>query len=621
MIARPSHFTKCTSLFTRHLHSRADRASIHKVYIGRRYEVASSLRNLATEEDYLHSGSQRLGALTKLICTIGPASHSPEKIQDLVNEGMRIMRINCSHATREEMEERVQWLRQCTGLHGCQKNDEKKPSNLRAVMFDTKGPELRTGVLPGGTPLTLQRNQSVVVSSLSSSSSSSSSSNNNNNNNNKYNNNSAPPSFDIELSHENISDVVNVNQSILLDDGLIELIVAEKRSDGTLLCEVQNDGVLGDRKGVNIPGAKLEMPAMTDLDREHLSIAVDLDADFIAASFVRKASDVIQIRSFLQEMYDAHPMYDKKHPLPKIIAKIESAESLQNFDEILNVSDGIMIARFDLAIEIPFTVVTRAQKMIVSKCNLAGKPVIVATQMLESMLESPRPTRAEVSDVVNAVYDGADCLMLSAESAKGKFPIETCQTLARIARQADMTYSEYSVDIDVRRRIGGDKSEVDVTRSKSVAWKLKPRVLGLARSTVQAARDAEVDLIIVISSTGTTAEMLSAEKGPVPIMAFVGSAKVGRQLMTHRGVWPAFRALQTTIPNEEKFPSNQSRMLKKEALDMLQHELNMVRPKQAVKMAKDLNMVQTGDTVLIVMSEPRSSVIGRTLTTRTATVN
>jgi pyruvate kinase len=260
--------------------------------------------------------------------------------------------------------------------------------------------------------------------------------------------------------------------------------------------------------------------------------------------------------------------------------------------------------------------------MIVAKCNLAGKPVIVATQMLESMIENPRPTRAEVSDVVNAVYDGADCVMLSGESAKGKFPIEACQTLARIARQADMTYSEYSVDIDVRRRrSGGDKSEVDVTRSKSVAWKLKPRVLGLARSTVQAARDAEVDLIIVISSTGTTAEMLSAEKGPVPIMAFVGSAKVGRQLMTHRVVWPPFHELQTTIPKEEKFPSNQSRMLKKQALDMLQHELNMVRPKQAVKAAKDLNMVQTGDTVLIVMSEPRSSVIGRTLTTRTATVN
>ena len=173
---------------------------------------------------------------------------------------------------------------------------------------------------------------------------------------------------------------------------------------------------------------------MTELDREHLSVAVELDADFVAASFVRTAADVVTIRNYLEEMRDAHRLPDSFR-IPRIIAKIESAEALQHFDEILKVSDGIMVARGDLAVEIPFSVVTRAQKMIVGKCNAAGKPVVVATQMLESMIDNPRPTRAEVSDVVNAIYDGADCVMLSGESAKGKYPTESVRTLARIAKQ------------------------------------------------------------------------------------------------------------------------------------------------------------------------------------------
>ena len=515
----------------------------------RRYETATSLKELTTEDNKL------LNPLSKIICTIGPASHSPERIQELVNEGMLVLRINCSHATRQEMEERVKWLRQSDGLHSnSNSNSTNGVNNLRAILFDTKGPEIRTSELP--KPLTLTRGESVTLSSF--------------NNNNEQS--------DIVVTYENIESVVDIGQAILLDDGLIDLTVIGKEKK-RLLCEVQNDGSLGDRKGVNIPGANLNLPAMTELDREHLSIAVELDADYVAASFVRTSNDVLQIRSYLQELHEIQRKPDL-HPIPKIISKIESAEALQNFDEILRVSDGIMVARGDLAVEIPFSVVTRAQKMIVSKCNLAGKPVVVATQMLENMIENPRPTRAEVSDVVNAVYDGADCVMLSGESAKGKFPIESCQTLARIARQADVSYSEYS----------------------NTSLPSKPNKPSMARAVVQAARDEEVDLIICVTSSGKTAEKLSAEKGPVPIMAFVASEKVGRQLNLNRGVWPVFgENLELPVGDESE----------------LQY---MLRPKQAVRKAKELGLVHSGDTVLIVLSEPSSSDLEQTFSTRTAVV-
>ena len=397
--------------------------------------------------------------------------------------------------------------------------------------------------------------------------------------------------------------VVDVGQSILLDDGLIELVVTETRPNhggGVVVAQVQNDGELGDRRGVNIPGAQLVLPAMTDLDREHLSIAVELDADFVAASFVRTASDVREIRSYLEEMRDHHRFPDA-HRIPRIISKIESAEALQNFDAILDASDGVMVARGDLAVEIPFSVVTRAQKMIVSKCNRAGKPVVVATQMLESMIDNPRPTRAEVSDVVNAVYDGADCVMLSGESAKGKYPVESVRTLARIAKQADMSFGQYGASTVAP---SGDSGN---TKGKS-----------MARAIVQAAKDGQVDLLIVITSSGKTAELLSAEKGPVPIMAFVGEAKVGRQLMSHRGVWPVYGAFPTFAPGSAAEAGGGDGAGYSEKDD--EEAGYMLRPKQAVRRAKELGMVETGDTVLIVLSEPSSSVVGQTLTTRTAKV-
>ena len=379
------------------------------------------------------------------------------------------------------------------------------------------------------------------------------------------------------IDYEGLDQVVSSGQPILLDDGLLEIIVEGPNPAGDgLVAIVQNSGVLGERKGVNIPGAKLDLPAMTDLDREHLQIACDLDADFVAASFVRYGSDVRAIRAWLGDCHDAAGRPDH-HPQPKIISKIESSEAMENFEDILAESDGIMVARGDLGVEIPFSLVTRAQKEIVARCNAVGKPVIVATQMLESMVENPRPTRAEVSDVVNAVYDGADCVMLSGESAKGKWPVESVETLRRVATQADHSYGQFGL-YHVNRTNSDETHENEY----------------VAKAVCQAAADMSASLIIVLTHTGKLARLFSKQRGPVPVMAFVDDAKVGRQLMLERGLHPVFQELQRDVSQD--------------------------RPKQAVRKARELGFVKPGDTVTIVLSEPASSVLSRTITTRVAFV-
>lgn len=465
-----------------------------------------------------------------------------------------MLRINCSHATHQEMAERVEWLRNANGRHGAK-------ANLRAIMFDTKGPEIRTGEL--AAKLEVEQGDTVLVTSTTS------------------------PISDRSHSHKTITvdydhvQDVPVGVNILVDDGLVELTVQEKKFGG-VICNVENSGIIGSRRGVNIPGATLQLPPLTKLDREHLKIAVDMDADFIAASFVRSAECVRRIRAYIEECMEKSD-WPELHPAPKIISKIESTEALKNFTEILEVSDGVMVARGDLGVEIPFSVVTRAQKMIVRQCNLAGKPVVVATQMLESMIENPRPTRAEVSDVVNAVYDGADCVMLSGESAKGKWPVLATTTLATIAGQADMSYAEFGRDHEHR-------NEASNTFDKLEA---------IAAGAVQSATAMQADLIICVSKSGRAARLLARQRGPIPIMAFVDNPKVGRQLSVHRGVFPVYQ--ESTIT--EKYP-----------------DPFIVRPRQAVRRAKEMGFVKAGDTVVIVLAEPQSSVLGGTLTTRVAVV-
>ena len=462
----------------------------------KRYETSTTLAELVNEVDELGPG---YCSLSKIICTVGPSTHSPSLIQNLVDEGMQIMRINCAKSTIEETKERVSWLRECHGLQGGSGSSSKfqdtphppnRPRNLRSVMFDTKS-------------------------------------------------------------------------------------------------------------------------------EEHLKLALELDVDFVSFN----ASDVDTVQSTLSDLQQS-----SHTALPKLIAKIQSADALTNFDDILQVADGILIERGLLAVDIPLGVV-RAQKQIVQKCNVAGKPVIIASQMLDSMLDHPTPTRAEVSDIVNAVYDGADCVMLSRESSEGSFPIESCQTLAKIAWKADKAQAQHSVPVRRQRSTPPPTTTTTTageqgSRSENKEQDYFNRGVwpAMTRAAVQQAQSGDVDLIVVITSSGKTAEMCSAEKGPVPIMAFVADPKVGRQLSMFRGVQPVYGPIKHMPPVSKKFETNVSLRISKEKKDMVQHEFLMVRPKEAVIRAKELNMVQTGDTVLIVMSEPSSNVLGRTLTTRTARV-
>lgn len=525
-----------------------------------KYKVADRLQNLKDEgtlTDILHP---LVGTLTKITATIGPSTHSQPMIQECVTEGMRILRINCSHATPQEMQERVDWLRATSGVHGSA-SAHGSATNLRSILFDTKGPEIRTGKLRGGQKMQLEEGESIIMVGAGPDA-------------------PEPEEGVLQCTYLKLAEAVQVGQPILLDDGLIELTV-ESIEGQEVHCRIENPGLLGERRGVNIPGAKLDMPAMTELDKEHLKLAVHHDADYIAASFVRRAQDVREIRSYIGNCLDKSS-YPSDHALPLIISKIESAEALENFDEILEESDGIMVARGDLGVEIPFSTVTRAQKEIVNRCITHGKPVIVATQMLESMIENPRPTRAEVSDVVNAVYDGADSVMLSGESAKGKYPTQSVSTIRRIIRQADATYHKW----------GGFK------------WDLVKNIPNgqeaIARSTVQAAEEMNASLIIVVTNTGETARLLSKYRGSTPIMAFVSKPKVGKQLNIFRGIHPIYEP----IAEDEEASRDQY----------------VLRPRQAVRKARELGFVKPGDTVVVVLSEEESAITGKTMTTRVATV-
>ena len=339
---------------------------------------------------------------TKIICTIGPASESPEVLEQLIKAGMNVMRLNFSHGDHAEHLEKVKTLRAL---------NEKLGTNV-AFMLDTKGPEIRTGSFGTDqkTTMSFEKGDKITLTTR-----------------------------DVEgtkdllsISYKGLPNDVEVGGHILIDDGLVDLVI--DKIDGTEIeCTLQNAATLKGRRGVNVPGAKLQLAAMTEKDKDDLKFAVENDFDFIAASFIRKAQDVIDMKEYLKSLGNTDI---------KIISKIENQEGLDNFDEILKVTDGIMVARGDLGVEIPEEAVPAAQKMMIRKTVEAGKTVITATQMLESMQKNPRPTRAEVSDVANAVYDGSSCVMLSGESAQGEYPINAVAAMNKIviAAENDISY-------------------------------------------------------------------------------------------------------------------------------------------------------------------------------------
>ncbi|WP_280769897.1 pyruvate kinase [Salipaludibacillus daqingensis] len=414
---------------------------------------------------------------TKIVCTIGPASESKEKLTNIIEAGMNVARLNFSHGDFEEHGARIKTIREAS----------KEAGKNVAILLDTKGPEIRTQTLEGGEAK-LEQGSTVRVSMEE-----------------VVGNNEL-----ISVTYPGLIDDVHVGSVLLLDDGLIELKVTEI-TDGQLVTNVVNSGVLKNKKGVNVPNVSVNLPGITDKDAKDIEFGIEQDVDFIAASFVRRASDVFEIRQLLEKHGADHI---------QIIPKIENQEGVDNIDEILEVSDGLMVARGDLGVEIPPEDVPLVQKELIKKCNKLGKPVITATQMLDSMQRNPRPTRAEASDVANAIFDGTDAIMLSGETAAGTYPVESVLTMNNIAVKTE-TALKYE-DI-LRKR--SKESEHSVTNA-------------ISQSVTHTAQNLQASAILTSTESGHTARMISKYRPKSPILAVTSSDRVSRALSLVWGVYP-----------------------------------------------------------------------------------
>lgn len=421
---------------------------------------------------------------SKVICTIGPKTASVEKIGKLVDAGMNIARLNFSHGNHAYHSGVIKNLREYLASSG----------RMCGIMLDTKGPEIRTGKLQDGQEVKLVAGETITLV-----------------NDFTFVGNAAK----IGTSYKSMVQTVSEGSEILIDDGLISLIcVSANLETGDVVCRINNPGVLGETKGVNLPGGVVDLPALTEKDKNDLEFGCEQRVDMVAASFIRKASDVQTIRDFLTE-HGGESI--------KIISKIENQEGLQNFDSILDASDGIMVARGDLGVEIPIEKVSVAQKMMISKCNVAGKPVVTATQMLDSMIKNPRPTRAETTDVANAVFDGSDCVMLSGETAKGNYPIAAVTTMVDICREAEKMLDYRYVFQALRNH--HREAPMNVTET-------------ITSSAVKTAYDLKAALIVCLTETGNTARLICKYRPVSPVICVTSNESTARQLLTFRGAFP-----------------------------------------------------------------------------------
>lgn len=415
---------------------------------------------------------------TKIVCTMGPSTDDKEVLRSIIRGGMDVARFNFSHGTHPEQKARMDMLKLIR---------EEEHSNT-AILLDTKGPEIRTGVLKDGKKVKLEAGAMITLTPEE----------------------VAGDAQRVSITYDGLAEDVDRGKKILIDDGLIELEVVKK--DGKdIQCRIINGGELGERKGINVPNVSVRLPAITEKDKEDIKFGVEQDIDFIAASFVRNAECILEIKAYLKSL---HAQY-----IP-IIAKIENAEGIRNIDEIIRAADGIMVARGDLGVEIPAEELPYLQKMLIQKCNSNFKTVITATQMLDSMIRNPRPTRAEVTDVANAVYDGTAAVMLSGETAAGKYPLEALKMMVHIVENA-----EEHLDYDRLLSQAGDHLKSSVSTA-------------IGYSSVLAASNLNAKCIITPSVSGATTRYVSNMKPRQEILGVTPSDRALRRMSIYWGVTP-----------------------------------------------------------------------------------
>lgn len=415
---------------------------------------------------------------TKVVCTMGPNTNDKELMKKLVENGMNVARFNFSHGDHEEQKGRMDMLKSIREELG-------KPV---AILLDTKGPEIRTGVLKDDKKVMLKEGENFVLTTEE----------------------IEGDEKRVSITYDGLIDDVEPGKRILIDDGLIELEV-KSTTNNEITCTILNGGELGSRKGVNVPNVSVRLPALTEKDKEDIIFGVEQGVDFIAASFVRSVECVLEIKALLKEHGAAF--------LP-VIAKIENAEGIRNIDEIIRCADGIMIARGDLGVEIPAEEVPYLQKMLIKKCNDNFKPVITATQMLDSMMRNPRPTRAEVTDVANAVYDGTDAVMLSGETAQGKYPLEALKMMTHIVENTER-HLDYEVLLE--------KAKDDRKKSVSSA---------IGYSSVATAMNLNAKVIVTPTVTGATARVVSKFKPKADVIGVTPFEESLRKMQLYWGVIP-----------------------------------------------------------------------------------
>ena len=415
---------------------------------------------------------------TKIVCTIGPASRDADTMREMLEAGMNVARLNFSHGTHEEHRKTIETF--------CRVRDEQdRPA---AILLDTKGPEIRLGDFENGSEILEEGDEFTLTSE------------------------ECPGTKErVSTTYKALPSQVSLGTSILIDDGRVRLRVAGTTED-EVRCIVVNGGKVSNRKGVNIPNQSLDLEYISEADRQDILFGIEMDVDYVAASFVRSGADVKILRSLLNE---------NGGDRIKIISKIENTEGIENFKEILALSDGIMIARGDMGVEVDFEKLPGIQKKFIKECCKAGKTVITATQMLESMTHSPAPTRAEITDVANAVFDGTSAVMLSGESAAGDYPVETVKAMAKIVSQAE----EDAEEVNQYKFLEVETNDRDVSNA-----------MGHAACTT--AHDIKASAIVAITTSGYTAEMMAKYKPVEPIIAATPDSKTYHQQALTRGVYP-----------------------------------------------------------------------------------